>query len=207
MCDLIIDGGSESNCVSKQLVSELNLETKPHPYPYKMKWLDNKASGSVRRQCLVSLTLGTYTDDVLCHLLLGRPLQYDRRTKHDGYTNTYTLRHNGKMKELVPLPPHRAIPPKATKQPIHLINRRECDREIMGKKELYILFTKEVSSPTPTPPELGDLIDQYRDVFHEDLPPGLPPMRGIEHQIDHIPRASLPNKPAYRTNPMETKEL
>ena len=87
MCDLIIDGGSESNCVSQQLVSELGLATKPHPHPYKMKWLDNKASGSVSRQCLVRLTLGKYTDDSLCdvlemdacHLLLGRPWQYDRR--------------------------------------------------------------------------------------------------------------------------------
>ena len=32
-------------------------------------------------------------------------------------------------------------------------------------------------------------------------------MRGIEHQIDLIPRAAFPNKPVYRTNPEETKEL
>ena len=70
-----------------------------------------------------------------------------------------------------------------------------------------MLFTKEVSSPTPIPPELRSLIDQYKDVFPEKLPLGLPPVRGIEHQIDLVPGSSLPNKPAYRTNPMETKEL
>ena len=32
-------------------------------------------------------------------------------------------------------------------------------------------------------------------------------MRGIEHQIDLIPAAALPNRPAYRTNPEETKEI
>nr|KYP72434.1 Transposon Ty3-I Gag-Pol polyprotein [Cajanus cajan] len=36
---------------------------------------------------------------------------------------------------------------------------------------------------------------------------GLPPLRGIEHQIDLVPGASLPNWPAYRTNPQETKEI
>nr|KYP60030.1 Transposon Ty3-I Gag-Pol polyprotein [Cajanus cajan] len=36
---------------------------------------------------------------------------------------------------------------------------------------------------------------------------GLPPFRGIEHQIDFVPGASLPNRPAYRTNPQETKEI
>ncbi|KAF5470845.1 hypothetical protein F2P56_011333, partial [Juglans regia] len=33
------------------------------------------------------------------------------------------------------------------------------------------------------------------------------PIRGIEHQIDFIPGASIPNRPAYRSNPEETKEL
>ena len=32
-------------------------------------------------------------------------------------------------------------------------------------------------------------------------------MRGIEHQIDLIPGATLPNRAAYRTNPEETKEI
>jgi hypothetical protein len=36
---------------------------------------------------------------------------------------------------------------------------------------------------------------------------GLPPLRGIEHQIDLIPGASLPNRAPYRTNPEETKEI
>ena len=41
----------------------------------------------------------------------------------------------------------------------------------------------------------------------QDPPKGLPPLRGIEHQIDFIPGASLPNRPAYRTNPTATKEI
>jgi len=38
-------------------------------------------------------------------------------------------------------------------------------------------------------------------------PKGLPPIRGIKHQIDFIPESSLPNRPAYRTNPTEAKEI
>ncbi|XP_071933062.1 uncharacterized protein [Coffea arabica] len=48
--------------------------------------------------------------------------------------------------------------------------------------------------------------EEYQDVFPEDIPTGLPPLRGIEHQIDFIPGSSLPNKAPYRTNPEETKE-
>ena len=39
------------------------------------------------------------------------------------------------------------------------------------------------------------------------MPDGLPPIRGIEHQIDFVPGASIPNRPASRSNPEETKEL
>jgi hypothetical protein len=45
------------------------------------------------------------------------------------------------------------------------------------------------------------------DVFPSELPPGLPPVRGIEHKIDLIPGASLPNYAAYKTNPDKNKEF
>ncbi|KAA0067527.1 Transposon Ty3-I Gag-Pol polyprotein [Cucumis melo var. makuwa] len=50
--------------------------------------------------------------------------------------------------------------------------------------------------------------EEFNDMFpHEDAPTGLPPLRRIEHQIDFIPGATLPNMAAYRTNPTETKEI
>ncbi|KAK1648749.1 hypothetical protein QYE76_066554 [Lolium multiflorum] len=48
---------------------------------------------------------------------------------------------------------------------------------------------------------------EFGDVFPEEVPAGLPPLRGIEHQIELIPGASLPNRAPYRTNPEETKEI
>jgi hypothetical protein len=43
--------------------------------------------------------------------------------------------------------------------------------------------------------------------FPAKLPAGVPPIHGIEHQIDLVHGASLPNHPAYRTNLEETKEI
>ena len=118
MCDLLFDGGSESNCVSLDLVTDLNLKTRPHPHPYKLKWLNNKASRFVKKRCLIQFAIGSFKDKVLCdvldmtacHVLLGRPWQHDKRTLHNGNTNVYTLRHEGKLKALTPLPPHRTVP-------------------------------------------------------------------------------------------------
>ncbi|XP_024013099.1 uncharacterized protein LOC112087309 [Eutrema salsugineum] len=57
------------------------------------------------------------------------------------------------------------------------------------------------------PPEITTLLDWFKDVFPEEMPQGFPPIRGIKHQIDFIPVAALPNKPAYRMSPEESKEL
>ncbi|KAH9658315.1 Endonuclease [Citrus sinensis] len=51
------------------------------------------------------------------------------------------------------------------------------------------------------------LLQEFDDVFPNEVPNGLPPIRGIEHQIDFVPGATIPNRPAYRSNPKETKEL
>jgi hypothetical protein len=57
------------------------------------------------------------------------------------------------------------------------------------------------------PPTVANILREYVDVFPCEVPVGLPPLRGIEHQIDLIPGTSLPNRAPYRTNPEETKEI
>ncbi|CAA7021325.1 unnamed protein product [Microthlaspi erraticum] len=140
---------------------------------------------SVKNQVVVPLSIGNYKDEILCdilpmdagHIILGRPWQSDRRVIHDGFTNRYTLLHEGRKTTLIPLSP----------QEEHLIGLTHTPPEI--------------------PSELAQLLQDFSDVFPEDSPPGLPPVRGIEHQIDFVPGSTLPNRPAYRTNPVETKEL
>jgi hypothetical protein len=44
-------------------------------------------------------------------------------------------------------------------------------------------------------------------VFPNEVLNDLPHIKGIENQIDFVPGATIPNRPAYRSNPGETKEL
>ena len=46
------------------------------------------------------------------------------------------------------------------------------------------------------PLTVTNILQEYEDVFPLEIPPGLPPLRGIEHQIDLIPGAALPNRAA-----------
>jgi hypothetical protein len=57
------------------------------------------------------------------------------------------------------------------------------------------------------PPIVADILQEYVDVFPSEVPVGLPSLRGIEHQIDLIPCASLLNRAPNRTNSEETKEI
>jgi len=57
------------------------------------------------------------------------------------------------------------------------------------------------------PPNVANILQEYSDIFPSEIPAGLPPIRGIEHQINLIPGASLPNHAPYRTNPEKTKEI
>jgi hypothetical protein len=50
-------------------------------------------------------------------------------------------------------------------------------------------------------------LQEYVDVFLSEVPAGLPPLRGIEYQINLIPGASLLNRAPYMTNPEEIKEI
>ncbi|RDX87172.1 hypothetical protein CR513_31395, partial [Mucuna pruriens] len=67
---------------------------------------------------------------------------------------------------------------------------------------LSFIYNELKITLTPLSPK-----QEFIDVFPNEVPYGLPPLRGIEHQINLIPGCPIPNRPAYRTNPEETKEI
>ena len=54
---------------------------------------------------------------------------------------------------------------------------------------------------------LETLIQEYRDLFPEKLPKGVPPMREVQHHIDVEPGSKPPYRPPYRLGPAEQDEL
>ncbi|XP_074315595.1 uncharacterized protein LOC141651798 [Silene latifolia] len=188
VCNLIIDGGSCTNVASVTMVNKLNLSTQEHPNPYKLRWLNKGVEVKVDKQCMVPFSIGNvYKDEILCdvvpmdayHLLLGTPWEFDENFIHQGRSNTYSF----KQAEMV--------------------------KEMQQEQRVLILLSKEILEDVEhqLPAEVRPLLEQYQDVFPAELPSGLPPLRGIEHQIHLVPESVLPNRPAYRCDPNAAREL
>ncbi|KAJ0522028.1 putative nucleotidyltransferase, Ribonuclease H [Helianthus annuus] len=213
VCDIVVDGGSCDNMIATTAVEKLGLTVQTHPDPYQLSWLKKGNTIKVTQQCLVSFSIGNkYTDALLCevipmdacHILLGRPWLYDRRVKHDGYRNTYSFRKDGLNITLAP------FNPKASQTEAYILSRSEFLGCALKSEPpwIYALLVVEENQPAPTPPAaVQPLLHEFRDLFPEEIPPGLPLEREIQHCIDFQPGASIPNKPAYRMNPKEYTEL
>ncbi|XP_074291693.1 uncharacterized protein LOC141618478 [Silene latifolia] len=202
---------------------QLKLPTREHQHPYKIRWLSQGSEIAVYKQALISFSIGqAYTDEVMCdiilmdscHILLGRPWEFDRSIVHHGRNNTYSFTKDGQRITLTPLT--LATHPKSSeKAPTNQINgtlllrKYEVLQELNQGTLIFAVIPKEVKvhSCVPQPEPLKRILEEFKYVFPTELPPGLPPLRGIEHQIDLLPGATLPNKPAYRCDPGTAKEL
>ncbi|XP_071940457.1 uncharacterized protein [Coffea arabica] len=93
-----------------------------------------------------------------------------------------------------------------------LIKAKQVKQAMSERQPLLVLACNEVGLSdddpfTNFPSIIASILQDYKDIFPKDIPSGLPPICGIEHQIDFVLGATIPNYPAYKNNPEQTKEL
>ncbi|XP_024156009.1 uncharacterized protein LOC112163992 [Rosa chinensis] len=223
-CNLIIDTGSCENFVSKKVVDCFKLPTTKHPTPYSVGWIKKGPAEPVTETCKVPIIIGPYKDDVICdvidmdasHILLGRPWQYDVRVGFDGYKNIYSFVWDKNKIVLKPTSPceNKYVEKLETTNFLTLSrSERELEVEIREALACYpivmkgILTTEQELKETQIPEKVQPIIRAFQKLVSEDLPDELPPMRNIQHRIDLIPGASLPNLPHYRMSLKENEIL
>ena len=99
------------NIASKSLVAKLGLKTEKHPSPCKIGRIKKAAETLITHQCQINFSMGkSYVDDVLCdvemdacHLILGRPWQYDVDATHRCRDNMHIFFKNGRKILLGPI--------------------------------------------------------------------------------------------------------
>nr|GEV28673.1 hypothetical protein [Tanacetum cinerariifolium] len=158
VCTFLVDPRSYDKLIAKDAIKKLGLKIKNRSKPYKLQWLKKGGEVTVSKRVLVSFSIGTiYKDSVwcdvvpmdACHLLLGRPWEYDRNTTHSGRANTYSFLFDGVKITLMP------------NKPKELVN------EPIGK---------EVAKDSKIPKAMIPLLKEFSDVFldepHYKISPG-----------------------------------
>lgn len=102
--ETLFDIGSQANLIVKYPIKKLGLETKPHPKPYLLGWIYDKAKLNVTQQCkLKFLILYKLVDEVemnvipldIYGMVLGSPYMYKRKVVFFYHDNKYHITKNG----------------------------------------------------------------------------------------------------------------
>ena len=122
------------------------------PIPYHISWVKDEHKILVSEQCLVRLKIGPFTDVVLCdimhmdccHILLGRPWQFDRHVFYDARVNKYTARKDGVTYTLLPL--IEAPNEMSCTMRVCMVTRKEFEKDMKKNPIYFSIIPKRPSS-------------------------------------------------------------
>ncbi|GKA17093.1 RNA-directed DNA polymerase [Tanacetum coccineum] len=178
--DMIIDGGSCENVVSTYIVEKLGMKTEDHPKPYQLTWLEKGNTVKVSKRCLVQFSIGKSYKDEVCF-------------KKDDVNIT-----------LVP------FYSRQTQVEGSNLFMKKTDFGGLMKTTPYVftlVVVEENEIISEAPQQVQPLLRDFADVIPDDIPPGLPVMRDIQHNIDFILGSAILNRTVYQMNPKEFTEL
>eukprot|EP00253_Pinus_taeda_P016825 PITA_16825 len=195
-CKVIINNGSTNNLVSIEMVDKLGLVKTVHPTPYKVSWLQKGHQIIVTEQCKVEIQIGTYKYVILCdvmpmdvcHVLLGRPWQFEWKAIHDGRKNIYTLEKDGNKHTLLPLKDE--ADKGAPRNNVMVMSGKELLQEVGKGEEMHfaIIGRPKVILTSinldDLPEEIKTLLNDFDDIIVDKLSNALPPIRSISYYID-----------------------
>ncbi|XP_026435080.1 uncharacterized protein LOC113332781 [Papaver somniferum] len=211
VCDMIIDSGSVDNYIAFVVVEKMGLPTTPHPTPYSVGWVNSSSTQRITHRCVIKFSFVGYEESVLCdvidmtatHLLLGRPWQYDVREVHKCFENTYTFYKYGKTVTLFPSKSSSVIQERSdckTTALVATISRSLNSSHTLSSHE-------DTKTMVTIPTQVQPLLSKFNALFPDELPVSLPPFRDVQHCIDLIPGAYLPNQDHYLLSPTEHEIL
>ncbi|GKA42378.1 transposon ty3-I gag-pol polyprotein [Tanacetum coccineum] len=169
--------------------------------------------------CKVPLASGKHYNELVtcgvvnmeaCHVLLGRPWQHDVDSTHQGKSNMYLFKWSGKTIAMLPL---GVVSPKKKLESKTLVTLVASPKEFQAERKetgvSYALVVKGVEDVMENAITIvvKPLLAEFGKTVGDDTPDTLLPLRNIQHQVDLVPGAGLPNIPHYRMSHKESEIL
>ena len=92
---------------------------------------------------------------------------------------------------------------------LNIISSKAFEMVAIQESVVFALVAKELNGEAheEQPEEVKSVLQEFKNVFPKELPDHLPPLHDIQHAIDFVPGATLPNLRHYRMNLTEHAEL
>ena len=142
--------------------------------------VEKRWSGERVRRVHVPFSIGKkYKDEIwcdvvemdVCHLLLGRPWQYDRAVQHDGRTNSYSFMFEGVKVILVPKKRQQEESKSEEIEELKtLLTLKEFIEEVEESPEVFLLIGHETTESVEVTEEVKTVLEEFSDVFPKELP-------------------------------------
>ena len=217
----MIDGGAGCSAISRAFVDTNGIKTTLIPNPLVAKGYDGKGSPCTQYVSKARLRLKELKDEVdllvleldnECDVILGKAWLDKHNPMVDWPNNILTFH---KPNRTVILSPIRLVEKSATPVLISNLQLKRAVNKRSGSPVFVAVITNEppatklqqeiTKQDVPIP--IRALLDEFADVFPDDLPVGMPPPHQIQMKIDVPSNTSPVHKPLYRLAQSELDEL
>jgi len=214
----LIDSGASGDFISSSFVRKFQLRQQSLPSRQLVTLADGAQQSANGCTPNVRVSISTYSEPATFTILplsgydviLGMPW-LERVNPQVSWRNKRVQFHRGST--------HHVLEPSST---VHLLAAREVNMAVR-KKEVesmclihhlsqdgatdWSLRLNSIQSSSPADTKRKQVLSEYRDVFPDHLPSGLPPSRDVDHRIELTPGAVPPSRGTNRMSPMEMDEL
>ena len=207
---VMVDSGSTGDFISEQFVRKYKLVSRCYERVRKV-WLADGKEHTIASYVDSSVRIGELHEKTELaviplagyDVILGIPWLKRHNPVINWDTSKVVIGSNGTQCEL---PLHSDIDPPV----IEMISALQAKRDMIKGEQAYLALVKVVeqdNAEKKVDPDTEKIISEFKDVFADDLPSGLPPKRQIDHRIELEPFQNPPSRPTYRMSQPEMDEL